>query len=82
MTMLNGKAYCNVTPCQLEGELPKQTNGDRIRGMSDAELSEFLRGFNICLRCNNIVENKCTYETCDEVGRKCLLEWLKQPVEN
>lgn len=60
----------------------KLSNGDRIRGMGDEELSEFLRGFDICMFCNNISEDVCTYETCDEVGRKCLLEWLEQPVED
>ena len=60
----------------------KLSNGDRIRGMGDEELSELLRGFDVCMFCNNISEDVCTYETCDEVGRKCLLRWLKQPVED
>lgn len=42
MTVLRGKSYCDSTPCQLTGELPKQSNGDRIRGMSDKELAHFI----------------------------------------
>ena len=42
MTVLKGKSYCDATPCQLTGELPDQTNADRIRGMTDEELEDFL----------------------------------------
>ena len=42
MTILNGSAYCDSTPCSLKNELPKQTNADRIRNMSDEELAELL----------------------------------------
>lgn len=42
MTVLNGNTYCDSVPCSLKDELPKQTNADRIRAMSDEELAEFL----------------------------------------
>ncbi len=45
MTVLNGAAYCDSVPCSLKGELPKQTNADSIRAMSDEELAEFLERF-------------------------------------
>ena len=44
MTVLNGVAYCDSVPCSLKDELPKQTNADRIRSMTDEELAEFLYG--------------------------------------
>ena len=40
MTVLNGNTYCDSVPCSLKDELPKQTNADRIRAMSDEELAE------------------------------------------
>lgn len=41
MTVLNGHSYCDTVPCQLTGELPKLTNADRIRSMTDEELAEY-----------------------------------------
>lgn len=40
MTVLNGNTYCDSVPCSLKDELPKQTNADRIRAMSDEELAK------------------------------------------
>lgn len=68
MTVLNGKSYCDVTPCQLKDELPKQSNAQRIRSMTDEELAKFLTSFQ-----NTFGEE---YE-----GMMSCLEWLKQPVE-
>lgn len=34
--------YCDSVPCSLKDELPKQTNADRIRSMTDEELADFL----------------------------------------
>ena len=82
MTVLSGKSYCDVTPCQLTGELPKQSNAQRIRNMDDEELAEFLMDFDTCTYCDNSSADECTYETCQEIGEPCLLEWLKQPVED
>ena len=81
MTVLRGKSYCDVTPCQLTGELPKQSNAQRIRNMDDEELVRFLMDFDTCTYCDNSSADECTYETCQEIGEPCLLEWLKQPVE-
>ena len=39
MTVLNGVAYCDSVPCSLKGELPKQTNADKIRNMTNKEMS-------------------------------------------
>lgn len=82
MTVLKGKSYCDATPCQLTGELAKQTFGDKIRSMNDDELATML--------CNT-----CTYNEGDDpmfsiwIDREVsmyhsygdILEWLKQPVE-
>lgn len=82
MTVLRGRSYCDVTPCQLTGELPKQSNAQRIRNMDDEELVRFLMDFDTCTYCDNSSADECTYETCQEIGEPCLLEWLKQPVED
>lgn len=57
--------------CKSNGGCGKHTNADRIRAMSDEELSEFLENPNgkPWYRC---VE--CKWESCEE----CCLEWLKQ----
>ena len=84
MTVLKGKSYCDATPCQLTGELPKQTFGDWIRGMTDEELAKFLSEFMACKFC------ECYDEELDRCWKEddfmCIKEtiirdWLKQPVE-
>lgn len=50
MTVLRGRSYCDVTPCQLTGELPKQSNAQRIRNMDDEELVRFLMDFDEWLK--------------------------------
>ena len=83
MTVLKGKSYCDATPCQLTGELAKQTFGDKIRSMNDDELATML--------CNT-----CTYNEGDDpmfsiwIDREVsmyhsygdILDCLKQPVED
>lgn len=76
MTVLNEVAYCDSVPCSLKDELPKQTNADRIRSMTDEELADFLD--NLCLvkadfhceECNNPLN-------CDV----CYLDWLQSEAE-
>ena len=78
MMMFKGKKYCGATPCQLTGELPKRTNSNRIRNMSDEELAKFLSECADCATCPLVNPKNCgTEETCV----KAFLEWLKQPVE-
>ena len=72
--------------CFLEGKKP-MTNADRIRAMSDEELSEFLTNINPtncqdCAfshgwRCQPDRDDYSDFEKCEE-GRK---RWLKQPAE-
>ena len=85
MTVLGGKSYCNATPCQLTGELPKQSNADRIRGMGDDELAKFLSDFTVCKICEHY--NK-EFDRCDSIpicvikyAEAIIGDWLKQPVE-
>lgn len=42
MTVYHGVAYCDSVPCSLKDELPKRTNADRIREMTNEELAELL----------------------------------------
>lgn len=53
------------------------TNADRIRTMSDEELEHFINHFDICdLRTNE----ECKISYC-AVCSQCVLDWLRQPVE-
>ena len=83
MTVLKGKSYCDATPCQLTGELPKQTFGDKIRSMNDDELATML--------CNTCTYSQFSGEPMFSIGigdgidiphsYGDILEWLKQTVE-
>ena len=56
------------------------TNADRIRAMSDEELTEFLRfGFSPTLFCD-ICGNRVS-DCNDNACRNTLLKWLQQPAE-
>lgn len=59
-----------------------QTNADRIRSMTDEELAKFLMGYDTCTLCDNSGADECTYDTCNETGKKCLVDWLKSPAES
>ena len=83
MTVLKGKSYCDATPCQLAGELPKQTFGDKIRSMNDDELATML--------CNTCTYSQFSGEPMFSIGigdgvdiphsYGDILDWLKQSVE-
>ena len=54
------------------------TNGEKIRGMNDEELVEFLSECADCATCQLVNPKNCrTEETCT----KAFVEWLKQPAE-
>lgn len=56
---------------------PPKTNGDRIRQMTDEELSEMLLLSTCYFRCDKCkYYNKCIGKSCTEAA----LEWLKQVV--
>ena len=87
MTVLKGKSYCDATPCQLTGELPKQTFGDKIRGMTDEELAKFLSEFSACNvceyydpethRCDTDSNFLCVKAYAEEI----IGDWLNKPAE-
>ena len=52
---------------------PKRTNADRIRGMSDEELAQFL--------CNNITCDMCKADEFCHPGHTGWLDWLKDEAE-
>lgn len=58
----------------------RMTNAEYIRNMTEEELVEFLMDFEVCEYCDYSSSDECLNEMCEDVGRKCLLKWLKQPV--
>ena len=77
----NGK--CGLTGEGCIGETcmyhePGQTNGDRIRAMSDRELAAFFEGFNIC---DQRSESECKITFCAHCS-DCTLDWLQQPADS
>lgn len=61
--------------------LRRQTNADRIRAMSDEELSVWLiRLHTICECC--AVSEECETMKRDVVCRQHIEEWLRQPVKD
>lgn len=79
MTVLNGNTYCDSVPCSLKDEIPKQTNADRIRAMSDEELAimlmcpaEYDESFNKNKDCNGEMNKNC---------KECTLNWLQSEAE-
>lgn len=69
-------------PCMLENVSPtdkKATNADRIRSMTDEELSEFINALTVCDCCsyNGICSEYNNIPKC----RKGVLEWLQQHTE-
>ena len=59
--------------CGHKTNMP-QTNADRIRAMSDEELVLFLEEF-------SFTGCPAPGKDCGESCRDCMMEWLKQPVE-
>lgn len=87
MTVLKGKSYCDAMPCQLTGELPEQSNADRIRGMTDEELAKFLSEFSACEVCEQFDKrlDMCgadNHFVCLKVYAEAITgAWLKRPAE-
>lgn len=58
----------------------QKTNGDRIRGMSNKELADFLSDMTDCSSCATAIHNFChanEHENCNAV----ILQWLNSPAE-
>lgn len=78
MTLLHGMAYCDSVPCSLRDELPKSTNADRVRAMSDEDLAEWIlmeipKIVEEPIWCDSHCEDSCDHE------RECVKIWLQQP---
>lgn len=80
---LNERGYCEFTaciiPCPVSATIPAvklQTNGDRIRAMTDEELAKWLASFVHC-DCPAVHHRGCGSEECDVPW----LDWLKQEVD-
>lgn len=87
--MLNSRGFCSLTACRFPvvngfgtwqerilANKPKQTNADRIRGMSDEELAEWVK-LMVCKyrSCGNCpMSDWCTPD-------RGISDWLKSPVE-
>lgn len=82
MTVLNGNTYCDSVPCSLKDELPKQTNAERIRAMSDEELEEFLTGLNEhCLAGIGKIDCSSCDGYCEDNCRRMTRKWLQSEAE-
>ena len=65
--------WCNAWRIAAKEALQPKTNADRIRAMSDEELSEVLAfGLGCLLKAPHCMDTDC---------RPCYLKWLKQPAE-
>ena len=56
-----------------------KTNGDRIRQMTDEELSEFL-SLDMCSMCSEHLNN---FDNCGEIDtcRKGIMDWIKKEID-
>ena len=71
-----GHEVCVPDYCP-EFEAGTVTNADRIRAMSDEELADFINHHNIC---NIRTGYECKISYCG-ICSQCVLDWLRQPVE-
>lgn len=80
-----GAVRCTATNCEdrtpydpneFFGAERKMTNADRIRSLSDKELTEWIVGMHYSYCCPNEGAHDCK-PTC----RACWLDWLKQEVD-
>ena len=65
---------CDYKDCPYRTE--PMTNADKIRAMSDEELSKFIRE----PFCDKRTHDECTISYCG-VCDQCVLDWLQQPAE-
>ena len=68
-----GAYYCSV--CGEYFQEIKKTNADKIRGMSNEELAEFIKNIKVRAALCKAVKNNDAFEEL------CSAEWLQQPAE-
>lgn len=71
VTVEQRKGICRT--CNGSGEKP-MTNADRIRAMTDEEMTEFLETV-------SIAGCPCPARSCRASCRDCIMDWLQQPAE-
>lgn len=82
MTLYHGEVWCDSIPCSLKDELPPRTNADRIRGMSNSELADYLFGVSNHEKPCTVCKTDC--DKCYESGECCkskFREWLEREQE-
>lgn len=69
----------DIVGCRYCGISKKQTNADRIRAMTDEELSEFISGVEA-----EAIRRTGLFITVGDIqrGKECWLEWLRGEVED
>ena len=72
----NTTSYCVMGPCPEQ----KLSNADRIRAMSDEELSKFLCEFRSC-DSDGYPCSGCKAERYCYAGHTGMEDWLQQPAE-
>lgn len=87
----SGCKNCPVKPCHTlyyrgsycaeqrakHGLGDPKTNAEWIRGMTDAELVQFIGHASLCYRIQDMANNWCNGHDCTG----CIEEWIQQPVE-
>ena len=81
MTKAEWKNQWVCKKCGRTKQLFKETNADRIRAMSDEELSKFLCCFRSC-DFENHPCNGCKGEPFCRAGHNGMIDWLRQPEED
>ena len=86
-TTVTSNEFTGTMPCSKQNELPKQSNADRIRNMTDEELAEFIERIkNTCIvdafggekMCETKAEVEC--KAC-KMKMGSILNWLKSEVK-
>ena len=90
---------CRNTSCSNHGKnisflgegwkcnyIPVHTNADRIRSMSDEEITEFVCRNGINTLCDIICSGECNAiasfkKSGDEACKEIVMKWLQQPAE-
>lgn len=66
-----------------EERMNDMTNGDKIRAMSNRELSDFLRNFDSYDTLAETICKDCVWsDSCTKSCVECLEVWLNSPVED
>lgn len=80
MKFFHGNTYCDSVPCVLKEELPKPSNADKIRAMSDLELSNFIKSVHNDGTCREYALAHGQSFT-DMFDNKGVMAWLQSEAE-